>query len=343
MSNALKRYTLLEANQRQRVYDLHVASKSSGKFVKHGIYVKHIKYLLKFIQDEFNVTITDRKYIQRLIKDHENGVYQSDYGAIKSAVTTVLSNSTVLDITGSNRLLINICKSESAVLAKACEKRPRAEEHIIFYLKKMANQQIPAGRHLDSPGYEIHQNSDWMGFRIGDRNPRRHLLQQQERRLPLIHQPQQLPRSSPLQSRQLLPELNYHHAMKVEGFVLLCYVGNNARKAYDKQMRNMFNAQCTVFDNTIEVPGSELFLLYETPQKEQRGCIYLDTENQFKGVTIYWMHTKDTQKSKLGGRIIISKLFSVFPKAIFSLCSKREVISNITAQTIKIYNSELWI
>lgn len=339
----------LKDDQRKRIYDIYVASKSSGKFVRHGKYVIHVKYLLKFIQDEFNVTITDRKYIYRLIQRYERGfIHQSDYGgAIKTAVTAVL-NSCVLDITGSSRDLIDFCKSESTILTKACEKRPRAEEKIILHLKKMIkiqkfNQQIPAGRHLDSPGYEIHQNSDWMGFRIGDRNPRRHPLQQQERSLPLIHQPQQLPRSSPLQSRQLLPELNYHHAMKVEGFVLLCYVGNNARKAYDKQMRNMFNAQCTVFDNTIEVPGSELFLLYETPQKEQRGCIYLDTENQFKGVTIYWMHTKDTQKSKLGGRIIISKLFSVFPKAIFSLCSKREVISNITAQTIKIYNFELRI
>ena len=66
----------------------------------------HVKYLLKFIQDEFNVTITDRKYIYRLIQRYERGFIQSDYGgAIKNAVTAVL-NSCVLDITGSSRDLI---------------------------------------------------------------------------------------------------------------------------------------------------------------------------------------------------------------------------------------------
>ncbi len=98
---------LLKDDQRKRIYDIYVASKSSGKFVRHGKYVIHVKYLLKFIQDEFNVTITDRKYIYRLIQRYERGfIHQSDYGgAIKNAVTAVL-NSCVLDITGSSRDLI---------------------------------------------------------------------------------------------------------------------------------------------------------------------------------------------------------------------------------------------
>jgi len=104
--NNSSRYVLLKDDQRKRIYDIYVASKSSGKFVRHEKYVIHVKYLLKFIQDEFNVTITDRKYIYRLIQRYERGFIQSDYGgAIKNAVTAVL-NSCVLDITGSSRDLI---------------------------------------------------------------------------------------------------------------------------------------------------------------------------------------------------------------------------------------------
>jgi len=51
-----------------------------------------------------------------------------------------------------------------------------------------------------------------------------------------------------------------------------------------------------VFDETIQVPESELFFHHEIPQKKQHGCINRDSEKQFGGVTIYWMHTTESQR-----------------------------------------------